>query len=164
MPTYTVHAPPGDLTRTIETADELILVKESFSFFAFAFPPLWMIVKRTWIPLLIYLAVVAAIQSIVMALELGSEFRNVSIFLLSLWFGFEANTIRRWSLNRKGWMMLSVVTGRNEEECEQKVMQWWIGTETPEVHDMTPVSKTSQGGLHEDDEVVGLFPTPAGGR
>jgi hypothetical protein len=40
--------------------------------------------------------------------------------------GFEADSIRRWSLERKGWNFVGTVVGRNAAECERRFFETWL--------------------------------------
>ena len=48
---------------------------------------------------------------------------------LSLLIGFEAGTLRRWSLDRRGWSTLGAVSGRNAEDCERRFFDMWLPTQ-----------------------------------
>ena len=45
---------------------------------------------------------------------------------LSLLIGFEADTLRRWGLRRRGWAALGTVTGKTASECERRFFDAWL--------------------------------------
>ena len=47
-------------------------------------------------------------------------------FGLNLLIGFEADALRRWALDRKGWQMLGSVSGRTVDECERRFFDGWL--------------------------------------
>ncbi len=162
MASYTVHIPPEGAPRTLEAADRMVFVKESFSFWAFLVPLIWMLVHRMWLVFLGFLAVVLALQLVVMGLDLRDEAAAAAFLCLQLLFAFEANALRRWSLQRKGWTILAVVSGQNLPECEEKVLAWWLGDRPEAAAGVRPmIGETgTRPAPAADNEVIGLFPDP----
>src|SRR5687768_3953512 len=54
MAVYTVHEPPHEDPAEADT-DQFVFVRDGFYFWAFLFGPLWMIWRRLWLVLLLYL-------------------------------------------------------------------------------------------------------------
>ena len=48
---------------------------------------------------------------------------------LNLMIGFEADTLRRWALERRGWRTLGSVTGKTAAECERRFFESWLPTQ-----------------------------------
>jgi hypothetical protein len=42
--------------------------------------------------------------------------------------GFEGNSLRRWQLERKGYVFLASVAGKGFEECERRFFDAWLPT------------------------------------
>ena len=128
----TVHAPPRPTSGPPETLDEradaLVFVKEGFSWPAFLFGPFWLAAHRLWLALLGYIAVFTAIQAVLCLLPGGASAAGPVLLLASLAFGLEANTIRRWALERRGYQMIGTAAGRTFEECEHRFLTGWLGT------------------------------------
>jgi hypothetical protein len=66
---------------------------------------------------------------------------------LHILVGFEADTLRRWSLDRRGWTMLGSVSGKNAAECERRFFNQWLPdqpviTQTPPAHRPLPSGPT----------------------
>jgi hypothetical protein len=126
MLTFTVHEPPDPPADRLDHAESLVFVKEGFSWAAAAFGPFWMIANRLWLALLGYLVVYAGLQALVWALEAGQQLLSYMMLALGLLIGFEADSIRRWTLARAGYRMIGAVTGRNAEECERRFFESWL--------------------------------------
>ena len=48
---------------------------------------------------------------------------------LNLLIGLEADTLRRWALERRGWRTLGSVTGKTAAECERRFFETWLPTQ-----------------------------------
>ena len=126
MITYTVHEPPNAPADRLDRAETLVFVKEGFTWPAAAFGPFWLGLHRLWIPLILYLALIALLQAGAWALGIGARPASYVSIGLSLLLGLEASTIRRWALDLKGWRMLGAVNGRNAEDCERRFFEKWL--------------------------------------
>lgn len=122
MSTYVVMAPPEfqDLAGDPRESDRLLFVPDRFSVLAFVFSFIWMLVHRMWLVLLAYLALTLVME--IVALSLGSEATGILALTISLLFGFEAQALRRWSLERKGWRVVGIVDGANPAEAELRFL------------------------------------------
>lgn len=116
MKVYTVHRSPD---RRVNPDDEIVFVREGFSWPALIVPTFWILWNRMWWVLLAWLAVGAALGVAGEYMPRSGWMIGVISVLLSLWFALEANALHRWSLTRKGWRMLDVTTGRDREEAER---------------------------------------------
>lgn len=118
MSTYLVMAPPGfkDPAANPELAERMVFIPDRFSWYAFGFSAIYLLWHRMWLPLIAYLVISAGVE--IAALEIGGAAPGITAFLLSLLLGFEANTLRRWSMERKGWRMVSLACGSNMDEAE----------------------------------------------
>jgi hypothetical protein len=128
----TVHEPPDTPSDRIDRAEGLVFVKDGFSWMAALFTPIWLIVYRLWWPLLGY---------VVASVSLGS----LATLAVHLLIGFEADTLRRWSLGRRGWRTLGTVTGRTAEECERRFFDNWLPAQPVLA---APSGRASSGGGH----------------
>ncbi|MFW6077226.1 MAG: DUF2628 domain-containing protein [Hyphomicrobiales bacterium] len=123
MRVYTVHhrqEASGSLTGL---GEDVILVKDGFSWPAFFLAPIWLIYKRMWIVLAFYVA--AAIASAVLA-ELalapdGAVF--VANLALHLLLGLEGNDLYRWTLARRRYREQASVVGNDLMTAEQRYFE-----------------------------------------
>ena len=55
MPTFTVHAPqPGRTNDVSRAVEQFVFVRDGFYFWTFVLAPLWLLVHRLWLALLVY--------------------------------------------------------------------------------------------------------------
>jgi hypothetical protein len=124
MLTYTVHEPPDAASDRIDRAEGLVFVKDGFSWMAALFTPIWLIVHRLWWPLLGY--AIASALLVWAGSVLASGWTTLATLALHLLIGFEAGTLRRWTLRRRGWRTVGSVTGRSAAECERRFFDIWL--------------------------------------
>ncbi|HET7715328.1 MAG TPA: DUF2628 domain-containing protein [Bauldia sp.] len=168
MPLYTVHAPKTADGSEVDPA-ELVFVKDGFCWPALLIAIPWLVYRRLWLTLVLYLVALVAL-SIVAGLA-GSDASIVVIVLFAFWFALEANGFRRWTLERHGHVLLGVVEGRTLEEAERR----FFGT--AEFSDRAETSPTPSPGSamvaappsqavpkppppRAEAGIVGLFPSP----
>ena len=132
MQTYTVHERPNPPTNRVKRAERLVFVREGFSWKAALFAPLWMLVHRMWLVLLLYIVAVVALDLALMAADVSPQWIGLLTIAVHAVIGFEAGSLRRWTLDRRGWKMLGAVTGRSEPECERRFFQAWLGDKEEE--------------------------------
>src|SRR5215470_11431351 len=101
MPVYTVHEPPPKRYEVAGDPDRFVFVRDGFSFWAFLFGPLWMLRHRMWLVLLGYMVLVIALELIQQALRVSSSAAFMVSLLLMFLVGFEAATLRRFTLGRR---------------------------------------------------------------
>jgi hypothetical protein len=125
--TYTVHEPSNPPADRMDRAERLVFVKDGFSWMAALFTPIWLIVHRLWWPLLGY----AILTGVVLRLgaSLDSDWAGLASLALHLLIGLEADTLRRWQLDRRGWRTVGSVSGRTAAECERRFFETWLPTQ-----------------------------------
>ncbi len=163
MSVFTVHAPPprrgepdGDPTR-------FAFVRDGFSVWAFLFAPLWMLRHRLWLAFFGYLVVVAAVQVALMAFGMPDGVKIAVGVLLALLVGFEAASLRRWTLSRRRWQSLGVVVADDLEAAERRFFDAWVveGRRPGVPAAAGPPGRPANGA---PPDVVGLFPQPGAWR
>lgn len=101
-----------------EKADaEPVLVREGFSFAAMVFGPLWLAIHRAWVP-----AGLAFLLSLVILILARPPAAIVLILGLALLLGFSGWDLVRWSVARRGYLESNVVTGRDEDEANYRLL------------------------------------------
>ncbi len=126
MITYTVYEPPEAPADRLDRAESLAFVREGFNWVAAAFAPIWIIANQLWIVLGFYLAALGLIQSAVWAFGLDQRALSYVMSALHLIIGFEADSLRRWTLEHQGWRSVGSVNGRNAEDCERRFFDAWL--------------------------------------
>ncbi len=125
MKIYTVHKPIVSSQDPLDQADELIFVREGFSWFAFLLPLIWLIYQKLWVELVVYFIIVMLFQSLILYFGVGESLSLYFTLFINLIFGFESNNIRRWNLDRADYQMVGSVCGRNQKESEIKFFSHW---------------------------------------
>jgi hypothetical protein len=126
MAVYTVHEPPlraGAMSAS--QTERFVFVRDGFSFAALLFGPLWMLRHRMWLALLLYGVVVAALGIVLQRLASGAV-GTVVWGLVAVLLGFEAGTLRRFTLGRRGFRNIGVVVGDDLELAERRFFDAWI--------------------------------------
>src|SRR5579864_8277039 len=120
MPAYAVFEPPMRGRSAGEQADRFIFLRERFSLAAFLFGPLWMIWRRLWLVLIIYLVATSLIELGLRSLGIPIAARTAVYLLLQLLVAIEAANLRRWTLVRRGWRDRGIVFGDDLELAERR--------------------------------------------
>ena len=120
MPAYAVFEPPMRRRSAGEHADRFIFFRERFSLAAFLFGPLWMIWRRLWLVLIIYLVATSFIELGLRRLGIPIAARTTVYLLLQLLVAIEAANLRRWTLLRRGWRDRGIVFGDDLELAERR--------------------------------------------
>ena len=151
---YTVHEKPSPAVTKGDRAEELVFVKDGFSLFAALVPPIWMIINRLWLVLAGYLIGIFGLIVIFSVLNINDSWLSYISLALSIIIGFEADSLIRWTLERRAWRQIGHITGANSEECERRFFESWLPT-VPEVSNRRLVAPPLPGSL--DDSAK--FPT-----
>lgn len=126
MLTFTVHEPPNPPADRIDRAERLAFVRDGFSWTAAVFAPVWLLAHRLWWAFAGYVAAEVAIELIRQSGFLHPGWTTLAAIGMSLLIGLEAGTLRRWSLDRRGWTTLGSVSGRSAEDCERRFLDMWL--------------------------------------
>jgi hypothetical protein len=165
MAVYTVHEPPAR-AGTAPEPERFVFVRDGFSFAALLFGPLWMLRHRMWLVLLGYAVVVAGL-GFVLHLRAPAAVAPLVWMLFALLLGFEAGTLRRFTLGRRGFQPIGVVVGDDLEFAERRFFDAWIREDSPTKNSSSTVGPGGAPALtpslrlpHGNSDVLGLFPEP----
>jgi hypothetical protein len=139
MPAYAVFEPPLRGRSISAHADRFIFLRERFSLAAFVFGPLWMIWRRLWLALIIYLVATSLIEWGLQSLGTPIGARTTVYVLLQLLIAFEAANLWRWTLLRRGWSDRGIVFGDDLELAERRFF-----AANPPRHAADPTSPPSE--------------------
>jgi hypothetical protein len=164
MAVYTVLEPPssGD---DLRDAERVAFVRDGFSWLAFLFPLVWLLWHRMWLVLVLWIAVVVLVEW--GASLLGAPAPLVAALAIAAVVGFEANDLRRWTLERRGWRCAGVVVGSDRSTCERRFFAGRDGGgELMSAPPASAVRRAYVSSLSEGDDahVLGLFPSPERSR
>lgn len=126
MRVYTVYEPGEPAKSLDERADDIVFVKEGFTWLGFLLPPIWLLANRLWLELAVAFLVTGGIAAGLVGFGLGEQGPVVACLLLALIIGFEGNDLKRWRLERKDYVFLASVAGVNFEACEKQFFDAWL--------------------------------------
>jgi len=177
MAVYTVHEPPLKADQSQPDPERFVFVRDGFSFWAFLLAPLWMLRHRMWLVLLGYLVVTIALQVALSLIGASATVMTVVTVLLSLLVGFEAATLRRFTLGRRRWTNVGIVVGDDTETAEQRFFDAWVdrgGSDSvasggswasaPPASAATVLTPPLTRRPSVSPDVIGLFPEPGASR
>ena len=104
-------------TAMLKRDAEPVLVREGFSWGALLFGPLWLAVHRAWI------AAAVGLAALVLILALAPQpAAGILLVGLALILGFTGQDLRRWALERRGFVLPHVVAAANRDEAFTRLM------------------------------------------
>ena len=169
MPTYTVHQPPPRKGEAASAPERFVFVRDGFYFWAFLLAPFRLLWRRLWLAFAIYLVASILLGIGLVLIGASGTVKVLASVLVALMIGFEASTIRRRKLTRRGWTMLGFVVGADTEAAERRFFAEWskragealaVSPAPPEPKYSMPVRR----GPPSPSDVIGLFPEPGGSR
>jgi Protein of unknown function (DUF2628) len=161
MPAYAVFEPPARAKLSAaDHAARFVFLRDRFSWGAFLLPPLWMMWRRLWLVLVLYLVAAGLLYYGLDRLRTPLSAQIAVSILVSLLLGIEASSLGRWTLLRRGWRERGVVVADDLEMAERRFFdarsrERSLGPPPPPPPPYGPVPNAS---------VIGLFPEPGGGR
>ena len=171
MPVYTVHAPTAD-NADIAATDRFAFVRDGFRFWAALLGPLWLAWHRLWLALIGWIVVMIAIEVGLARLGAGGTAIFFTNVLIALLMGFEASSIRRWTLSRRNWRQLDIVVADSEEAAERRFFDRWTAKQRL-INDQSAVDRGAPPPTRDipgqpfskppplpRNEIIGLFPEP----
>jgi hypothetical protein len=168
MPIYTVHEPPLRNGVVAPDPERFVFVRDGFNFWAFLITPLWLLWRRLWLVLLIYLVVIFGIEQAMYYASVAAAGRSLVMLLISFLIGLEASTLRRFTLARRGWRNVGLVSGTNMEAAERRFFNDWAaagqGRSSGPAGNLPPRLPLSPTPTFHTPPIVGLFPEPGASR
>ena len=169
MPTFTVHQPPPRKGESESDPERFAFIRDGFHFWAFLLAPLWLLVHRLWLALLLYVVATAAINAGLTWAGASGTLRFIATFCIALLIGFEAAALWRWTLQRRKWKTVGFVVADNGETAERRFYAQWVNRPSEAARktpaSATPAYATPVGrGAPSGSDVIGLFPEPGAQR
>ena len=169
MTAYTVHEPDDAPADPALRADGVAFVKEGVAWWALFLPVIWMLYHRMWIVLAIFVALLLGIHVVLALASIGDPVAFLCTLTVSILFAVQANDLRRWTLERRGYRMTGAVSGDGLEDCELKYFSSLTADEAPAASALTQIQTQTATGLpprtkpaaDAGDEIIGLFPDKA---
>ena len=180
MSIYTVYEPPLKAHESAPDPERFVFVRDGFSFWAFLLAPWWMLRHRLWLALVCYVILAVALSVALRLIGTSAAVAIIAGALFSLLVGFEAATLRRFGLARRGWRNVGIVVGDDVESAERRFFDAWANktwanktwdnktsAERPSVDGVPRASSPAMGvpmARRPSSEVIGLFPQPGAPR
>jgi hypothetical protein len=164
MSVYTVYEPPLRATDVAPDPDRFTFVRDGFSFWAFLVAALWMLWHRMWLVLVIYLVAAGGLEAALHYAGVSSAAVALVQLAIALLVGFEAPTLRHFSLGQRKWKNIGLVSGNSLEEAERRFFDAW--TREAFHKPSAPATSTAPSPVPHvpASDVIGLFPDPGAGR
>ncbi len=176
MPVYTVHAPVTH-SADYRATDRFAFVRDGFHVWAALLGVVWLAWHRLWLALLGWIVVMAAIDVGMVRLGTGSGTIFLVNVLLALLLGFEAASLKRWTLSRRNWRQLDIVVADDEETAEHRFFDRWAAKQRALSNDQAAVDRGAPPPTRDipgqpfskppplpRSEIIGLFPEPGASR
>lgn len=167
MTVYSVYEPPVQAPDLALRAERLVFVTEGFSWPALFVPILWLLYYRMWVEFVLLALIYVALQ-----LVFGTDAQGQTLFgwaslAIAVLFAFEANDLRAASLERRGYRLAGMASGRDRIEAERSFFTAWLAQQGKAARDpervVEPRREVESGppmARSEGEEVIGLFPRP----
>jgi hypothetical protein len=176
MPVYTVHAPATG-NAGIAATDRFVFVRDGFYVWAALLGVVWLAWHRLWLALIGWIVLMAVIDVAMMRLGVSPTAIFLVDVLLALLLGFEAASLRRWTLSRRNWRQLDIVVADDEEQAERRFFDRWTAKQRNLSNDQTAVDRGGPPPTRDvpgqpfsrppplsQSEIIGLFPEPGASR
>jgi len=176
MPVYTVHAPVTG-NAGIAATDRFAFVRDGFYVWAALLGVVWLAWHRLWLALIGWIVLMAVIDVAMMRLGIGSMAIFLVDVVLALLLGFEAASLRRWTLSRHNWRQLDVVVADDEEQAERRFFDRWTAKRRNLSNDQAAIDRGGPPPTRDvpgqpfsrppplpQNEIIGLFPEPGASR
>ena len=176
MPVYTVHAPVTD-NADFRATDRFTFVRDGFHVWAAFLGVVWLAWHRLWLALIGWIVLMTAIDVGMVRLGIPGAAVFLVDSLLALLMGFEAASLRRWTLSRRKWRQLDIVVADDEEAAERRFFDRWTAKQRALSNDQSAVDRGGPPPTRDvpgqgfsrppplpQSEIIGLFPEPGASR
>jgi|SRR5271155_265191 len=168
MAVYTVHEPPLRAADARSDPERFVFVRDGFYVWAFLLTPLWMLWRRLWLVLLSYVVISVVLDAAMAALGASSAVLALVGIVIAALVGFEASTLLHFTLRRRGWKNVGIVSGEDREDAERRFFDAWIRDAASRPNAPSPATppppRPPQGAPQDKpfgtSGVIGLFPEP----
>jgi hypothetical protein len=123
-----------------------------------------------WLALVCYVILAVALSIALRLIGASAAVAIIAGALFSLLVGFEAATLRRFGLARRGWRNVGIVVGDDVESAEHRFFDAWANRTLAERPSVDGVPRASSPAMavpmarRPSSEVIGLFPQPGAPR
>ena len=170
MSIYAVYEPPLKMRQSAPDPARFVFVRDGFSFWAFLLAPWWMLRHRLWLAFVCYVILAVALSVALRLIGASTAVTIIAGALFSLLVGFEAATLRRFGLARRGWRNVGIVVGDDLESAERRFFDAWVNKTLVDQSSFDGAPRASSPAMgvamarRPSSEVIGLFPQPGAPR
>lgn len=161
MARYTVHVPTFEASQQ-NPLERAVFVREGWSWGAFIFGPLWLLWHRHIAFGLVVLVLYGLLLAAINAMPVHANAAGIAHVLLSLLFGLEGASLRRFALGTAAHAEVALVTGDTQDEIERRFFAGQgSGLQGAVFQGASPAASprlAAHGGNPADTGVIGLFP------
>jgi hypothetical protein len=161
----------------IRATDRFAFVRDGFHFWAAVAGVIWLAWHRLWLALLGWIVLLLVVDFAMAALGARGGAILLANLLLALLMGFEAASLRRWTLSRRNWRQLDIVVADDEESAERRFFDRWTAEQRGLANDQLAIDRGAPPPTRDipgqpfsrppplpRSEIIGLFPEPGGSR
>ena len=158
-----MHQPPPRHGEAASAPERFVFVRDGFHVWAFLLTPFWLLWRRLWLALALYLLVSAVLAVVLRLIGAGLTVQFVAGLLVALLIGFEASTLRRRKLAWWRWTMLGFVIGEDIEMAERRFFAEWAKETNKRANKAPPPAAPEPNTImpmrHDvPPAIIGLFP------
>jgi len=157
MAIYAAHCAP-EAQRTPEALERTRLYRVGFVWPALLFGPLWLLAKRLWLTLLMWIVAAALVGAAIAAGWLDPAAGFWLYVLAAIFLGLEGRSLEAAALTRRGRPLADIVCARDSSAAERAFFFRATSTETPR----PPPLPRHGGPPGPPPPVIGLFPEAGG--
>lgn len=118
MAAFTVHLPPAP-AGAAPAPEQIVFLRDGFSWWAFLLGPFWLAWNRAWLALLAWTLLLVLVGLVGWKLHLTRlVWEGIGLGLGAI-LGFEGTRLVAWNLARRGFTESAVVIGENADEAEE---------------------------------------------
>jgi hypothetical protein len=156
MTIYAVHAPLDARNDVATAADRCAFVRDSFSWGAFFFGPLWLLRHQLWFAFLGWLAAILLLWAGSYWLGLSNSAIFWCYVAIAVFLGLEGGMLRSSALRRRGFELADVVASDTRDGAERTFYARWLSGVTAQQSGplFRPVTPAASAG----ERVIGTFP------
>jgi hypothetical protein len=126
MAAYTVHEPPVTGASKEDRAENLVFIRDGFSWMAAIFSPFYLLFRGEWRALALYIVIATALAAGLQAVGAQPDWIGWTMLLLNIVVGLEMSELRRWSLSAAGWRQIATVNAAGQDEAERRFFEYWL--------------------------------------
>jgi hypothetical protein len=143
---------------TRASGDDVVFVRDGFTWSATIFGPLWLIRHGLWLWLIAYAALIALIIGGLRWAGASDGIAFVVLLLVAILIGLEASTLRHAGLRLRGYREAGVIVADDFDAAERR---YFDRREAKPSSALPPAPPVPPAPKHD---IIGLFPSPGATR